>query len=699
MKRITTFLTLIILLALATAGWAATNTFNVAGNASTTTSWTLGHVPTDGTEDAVIAANCTVDTAISCNNFTINANFVLSGASPIDIAGIVTNNSSATVTYSGNLTATTTGTKAHHFGANKTWSGTIAFHYTGTGASHLSEDSGTHFGNLTLDFTGIAGVDGGSFQFDSVPNTVDGVFTIISYCTTSTFANGKPIVSCGNGTANITVNGSIAVTGAVDFRGIHAAGTASWDLSSLLVGNCGGNTGITFRSPQTFYLVLGDFNGQFYGNGGVATGGNPASYATSSGGATSYANIPMPQDTLKIDNNTWGAYTGHNFIFHAGTRACNIDASGLTNVGNTIGIPDSAYGNIDYTGAGCAAATSTPNGYMCPRVKYESSANLTINVPSVLPAGQTVRFGEGNPTASVGTVQLLSDLNIGAATLNDSTLDLNGHSLICPTFVTASTKTKVLTDTAGGGKIIVNGLTGTVFDTTAATGLTVSNAPSIQIGDGTKTLLGDVTFIGSGKTYGGFTVKKHAGNYSAIINGANTFGAVTCETPDVTYQYSGIKFPQGVTTTLTSLVADGTASYVIPITSSDGAHAATLSDTTGTNTVSYCAIDWTAPTGGATWNTVSCTNGGHNVDGGGLNKWNFGTGVTENITSADFALAPFTFSATGTMVKNMSAANFALAPFIFSARFKEGNTNFGGGGGGLGLGLQPTGNNFPAWRQ
>jgi len=76
---------------------------------------------------------------------------------------------------------------------------------------------------------------------------------------------------------------------------------------------------------------------------------------------------------------------------------------------------------------------------------------------------------------------------------------------------------------------------------------------------------------------------------------------------------------------------------------------------------------------------------------------NQGTGVTENITSADFTLAPFTFSATGTMVKNMSAADMALSPITFSARFKEGNTNFGGGGG-LGLGLQPTGNNFPAWR-
>jgi hypothetical protein len=137
--------------------------------------------------------------------------------------------------------------------------------------------------------------------------------------------------------------------------------------------------------------------------------------------------------------------------------------------------------------------------------------------------------------------------------------------------------------------------------------LTVNNAPDVQIGDGTKTLTGDVTFAGGGMTWGDFTVKKHAGNYDCIITGANTFGAVTLETPDATYQYSDIQFTSGTDNNITSLVATGTSSYTISIKAVTGASAATLSDTTGTNTLQYCTIQDITVEGGATFDVSDGT--------------------------------------------------------------------------------------------
>jgi len=530
---------------------------------------------------------------------------------------------------------TISGTNLTYFGG-KIWGGTVKFIFPDDIVEYLM-DSNT-FGNLTIDFSGIAETtnDGGAFSFRA-NQTVSGIFSVVSYCDTTVIHSNKPWINTAVyevGTSyTITVNGSVSVTnGAVDFRDITGAGTASWDLSAVPSGDCGGNSGITFRSPQMFYVVLGNLDAQFYGNGGTTgSGTNNPSYATTSGGVTSFANIPLPQDTLVIDNNTWGEYTGHTFFFHYGTRVGNVDASGLTNSGNKLGLPGYLYGNIDFSGSGATAYTTNPYGGQgfYPRLKNELGEDLTVNLPNTFNSlqkisiggqsadgGSCVRFGSG-----IGTVKLLSNISVDSMYLCDGTLDLNGKTVSVSLFNSSSSYSRTIKDTAGGGKIVLNGLTGTLFDTTTATNLTVSNAPDIDIGDSNNTLTGDVTFIGSGKTYGDFTVKKHAGDFDAIITGANTFGALTLETPDDTYAYSDLQLTSATDNTITSLEATGTATHTINLKATTGGSAAKLSDTTGINTVSYCTIQDITVEGGAIWNAEkTCT------DVSGNTGWTWLTG-------------------------------------------------------------------------
>jgi len=90
--------------------------------------------------------------------------------------------------------------------------------------------------------------------------------------------------------------------------------------------------------------------------------------------------------------------------------------------------------------------------------------------------------------------------------------------------------------------------------------------------------------------------------------GANTFGTFTIE-PSVNGY--GVQFPAGVTTAVSSLVADGTVANRIKITSSSAA-THTLSDTSGTNAVKYYTISYSTAQGGATWTDTSGVNGGNN---------------------------------------------------------------------------------------
>lgn len=422
----------------------------------------------------------------------------------------------------------------------------------------------------------------------------------------------RPIITSNTvGTARtITLTGATVNQTDVDLRDLTYSGSPT--INSTRVGDCGGNTGVDASTPKTVYADIGTTDSSnWYDNIWSVSSG---------GGSQSLNNYPLPQDTAIIDNATWDD-TGNTLTINDSLRVGNIDASGLTEA-NTIALASATYyGDLILTGSGLTVTSTSKTVTLDARVKLDASDTLDINRNGSIGSGAITV----NSYGTNATVKFTSALtHTGTFTLTQGDLDLNGQTITTGIFSSSNSNTRELKDSAGGGKIIVNGLTGTIFNMGTTTGLTVSNAPDIQIGNSAKTLTADATMDFGGKTFGDVKFTKHAGDYDYIIAGSNAFGTLTCETPDATYQYSDLQLTVSTDQTITSLVATGTGDYKINILSTSAGTAATLSDTTGTNTVSYCTIKDITAEGGATWDASDGTN--TNVSGNTGWEWPAVTG-------------------------------------------------------------------------
>jgi hypothetical protein len=154
------------------------------------------------------------------------------------------------------------------------------------------------------------------------------------------------------------------------------------------------------------------------------------------------------------------------------------------------------------------------------------------------------------------------------------------------------------------------------------TGLTLYGTLSL----GSTTVTADTT---SALTFGAtssqtITTNGRTIQFPLTFNGAAgtwTFAGALTMTRELTIINGTVKLRSAVTSTVGSLVTSGaTLKYLA---SSTLGSIATISDTTGTNTVTYLNIKDSAATGGATWTATSATN----VDGGNNTGWTFGSAV------------------------------------------------------------------------
>lgn len=136
--------------------------------------------------------------------------------------------------------------------------------------------------NFTFNPTGV-----GSLVFGSSAITVSGTLTVSG---ADNYFYRLFIRSGSSGGTTITAAATSLTN--CDFYNIKAAGAAAWTGSSL--GNAGNNSGITFTAAKTVYMVANYTPVAWY----------ETVWATSSGGAVSNANYPLPQDTAYIDNNS-----------------------------------------------------------------------------------------------------------------------------------------------------------------------------------------------------------------------------------------------------------------------------------------------------------------------------------------------------------------------------------------------------------
>lgn len=223
------------------------------------------------------------------------------------------------------------------------------------------------------------------------------------------------------------------------------------------LGDCGGNTGITFAAPKTVYWNL-------------AAGGNWSSNAwadSPGGGVLGSSFFPLAQDTAIIQNT--GLNTSATITINDNWNIGTLDTSTRTNA-MTLASGTTAptfYGNFTY-GLGV-----TPTG--TGNYTFSNRATKTLNSGGKTFTQSVIIDAPG------GGIQLLTNNFVNGTTrgtdLNIGTLDLNDLDWTTGVFLSQTLNARTLD--FGTGEINVTG-TSNVWNLTALN-VTVSGTPVVNV--------------------------------------------------------------------------------------------------------------------------------------------------------------------------------------------------------------------------
>lgn len=471
------------------------------------------------------------------------------------------------------------------------------------------------FNNLTIASSGVVGIQSITV---SANQTVNGTLTLNNNSTGPTqrqfIVGNSSYSSTALGSPKTITAATVSLTNC-DFLDITAAG-ASIPWTGTNLGDCKGNTNITFPAGKTVYWNLAGAQSW------QATG-----WATSSGGTPAAANFPLAQDTAVFDNT--GSVTGTISIDRQWPTK-TIDMSARTNA-----MTFSSSGGLLLTGD----------------LLLGSGVNFIISASQFYFIGRTLQRLNllGSNCASAlyvnspsGTLQIQSSFALKSASVQmyAGTFDLNGYTLTIDSGYTfTATGTSPMNLTFNGGTIICYGSVTTnvgasVFTTTAGTGT------------GTIRFAGTTahTLTAGGSTYnctidqGGLGALTISANNSTINNITNTYNATGPAT---------IIFTNTTTTTFNNWNASGTAGNPLVIYSNSQGGRYLLNKTSGTVSADYLTLYDSYATGGATWNAgTNSTNAANNQ---GYYSWfftgggNVYSGVLLETTSATDAVSTLVF--------------------------------------------------------
>lgn len=320
-----------------------------------------------------------------------------------------------------------------------------------------------------------------------------------------------------------------------------------------------------------------------------------------------------------INGNTSGSETtalgvsitaGSDIVSMTGTNYINaLNFTGFTGTFNSAAL--FLYGDLTVVSGmtlGTISGTVTLSGTSGTKVIKTGTKSFDFSVTQNAPGATWQLFASNNFTLSATRV----------FTLTAGTIDLNSNTFSSPQFTSTGSTTRVLAFGTNG----ILSLSGTSPFTASGSGFTTTGTGTITLTSGSAK-----AFAGGGFNY--VATLNQGGAGTLTISGSNTFYDITATTVPST-----ITFTAGTTQTVTQFTASGTAGNLLTLNSSSPGTAFYLSDSSGTNSVSYCSLTDSHATGGATWNAY-LTNG--NVNGGSNNNWNFAPPVTYSY-SADIKL-------------------------------------------------------------
>ena len=396
-----------------------------------------------------------------------------------------------------------------------------------------------------------------------------------------------------NTSVTITSNGTNTLTN-VDFLGITAAGTADWS-SGTSIGDCGGNSGITFTAPVTRYLKTSAGSNDFMGN----------IYSTSSGGTVG-ASRPLPHDTVVIDANS---FTSSSRTLVVGPyRLPTLDFTNATNsptlsFGSITGLAPTCLGDLTLI-SGMSVVTGTTTSLFF----WKQSGTQTLTC-----AGKTIPVNIrllGNSTFTLADSLTTSK---GLYWFNGSINDGNfNHTL--STF-TSSTSLILTTPSRTWNKG-----TGTLSIT--GTGSSGQGAWDMRNDNSSVTFTdsGTIKFTNNSATHKYFTGEDFTYNnlWVATLGSGSFIMNTDSKSPTFNDFKSDagrtLKFKAGTTTTFNTLSVSGTSGNLTTLTSTTSAQHNLVS--TGTNvSLTYMNISYSNASG-ATFTATSST------DSGGNSGWN-----------------------------------------------------------------------------
>ena len=435
--------------------FGAAVTFNGVGGG-----WTLGSALNTGVSTLTVT-NGTFDTsssgnyAVTCGTFSSNN----SNTRTINLnASTLTITSSATswdMLTSNNATFNA-GTSTINLSASATFAGGgLTYYnvsYTSAGVTTASITGANTFNNLSIAGRTVVGL--GQFSI-SANQTINGTLTVSAGTASACRAF---ILSDTIGTTRTLTCAAVSLTD-TDFRDITIAGAAS-PASGTRLGDCKGNSGITFPAAKTvYYRQTGSADWGATGSG---------SWSATSGSALDATQFPLAQDTAIFPAATYpasGSTTTINANYNTGTIDMSLRTSNTMTLATGSTTP-AIYGNwINGTGI-------TLSGTGAITVIGRTTQQITSAGRSF-----TQTF---SPIEGGATILQLQDAftTTGSVGLGAATLDLQSYTLSTNTF--ASTNSNTRTIAFGTGQISCTG-TGTVWTTATVTGLTTTGTQVVNV--------------------------------------------------------------------------------------------------------------------------------------------------------------------------------------------------------------------------
>jgi hypothetical protein len=321
----------------------------------------------------------------------------------------------------------------------------------------------------------------------------------------------------------------------IDFRDITIAGAAA-PVSGTRLGDCKGNSGITFDAAKTVYY-----------RGALNANWNSLVWSSTNGGTADNDNFPLAQDTAVFPSSpTPYPTSGNTATINAAYNIGTIDMSARTSNTMTLATGTTQpqiYGNwINGTGTtltGSVAVTLAGRGS-----QTVTSAGKTFTQP----------FTVNSPGGSV-TLQDAYTMSLATSALNITagTFDANGYSVTLSgaSSAVSSSNTNTRTIAIGSGTWTIAG-SGTAWNASTSTNLTVTGTGTISL-----TSASAKTFVGGGiQTY---PTLNQGGTGTLTVTGSNKFADLT-DTAIGRVQFTG-----GTTNIFTAFNLSGTAGNLLQL--------------------------------------------------------------------------------------------------------------------------------------